>query len=91
MKSKNLQILKENNFNVPDFEIITWEDRNKKIDVSKYKGKYAIRSSSYLEDGEDNSFAGQFDTYLNVNANKINEMVNKCFKSILSLPSLLSS
>ena len=82
MKSKNLQILKENNFNVPDFEIISWEDRNKKIDVSKYKGKYAIRSSSYLEDGEDDSFAGQFDTYLNVNPNKINDMVSKCFESI---------
>ncbi len=82
MKSKNLQILKENNYNVPDFEIISWEDRNKKIDVSKYKGKYAIRSSSYLEDGEDDSFAGQFDTYLNVNPNKINDMVSKCFESI---------
>ena len=49
MKDKNLIKLREYGFNVPEFEIIEWEDRNKKIDLSKYKGKYAIRSSSNLE------------------------------------------
>ena len=82
MKRKNLEILRENGFNVPEFDVITWEERNKKIDTSKYKGKYAIRSSSYLEDGEQDSFAGQFDTYLNVSPKDINSKVKKCFESI---------
>ena len=82
MKSSNLIKLKENGFNVPKFDIIKWEDKDKKIDTSKYKGKYAIRSSSYLEDSIENSFAGQFDTYLNVLPKDINKKVNECFNSI---------
>lgn len=82
MKDKNLIKLKEYGFNVPDFEIIEWEKRNKKIDFSKYKGKYAIRSSSNLEDSSDNSFAGLFDTYLNVDSSEIESKVRECFDSI---------
>ena len=82
MKSNNLKILKDNKFNVPDFDIIKWENRDKEIDIKKYKGKYAVRSSAYLEDGNDDSFAGQFDTYLNVLPKDINKKVNKCFNSI---------
>lgn len=82
MKRKNLEILRQHKFNVPEFDVITWEDKDKKIDISKYKGKYAIRSSSYLEDGNIDSFAGQFDTYLNVSPNNINKKVKQCFESI---------
>ena len=82
MKSRNLKILKEHGFNVPEFETIKWEDKDKIIDDSKYNGKYAIRSSSYLEDGINDSFAGQFDTYLNVSPNNINKKVKECFNSI---------
>ena len=82
MKRKNLEILRDHGFNVPKFDVVEWEDRDKLIDITKYKGKYAIRSSSYLEDGELNSFAGQFDTYLNVVPRKINKKVEKCFNSI---------
>ena len=81
MKSRNLEILKENGFNVPNFEVIKWENRNQEIDSKKYKGKYAIRSSAYLEDGATDSFAGQFDTYLNVKPNQINKKVQECFHS----------
>ena len=82
MKRKNLEILRDNNFNVPKFDIVEWYARDKKIDTSKYHGKYAIRSSSYLEDGKINSFAGQFDTYLNVSPRNINKKVHDCFNSI---------
>ncbi len=82
MKRKNLEILRENGFNVPKFDVVEWNNKDNKIDTSKYKGKYAIRSSSYLEDGELNSFAGQFDTYLNVSPNNINKKVQDCFNSI---------
>lgn len=82
MKATNLKKLKDNGFNVPKFEIIKWEDKDKEIDISNYKGLYAVRSSSNLEDGKLNSFAGQFDTYLNVKPSEINNKVKECFNSI---------
>ena len=82
MKAQNLKILKENGINVPDFDVIEWNNRYEKIDYKKYHGKYAIRSSSYLEDGEVNSYAGQFDTYLNIKPREIEKYVRKCFNSI---------
>ncbi len=82
MKRKNLEILRDNGFNVPKFDVVEWDNKDKRIDTSKYKGKYAIRSSSYIEDGEFNSFAGQFDTYLNVSPKNITKKVSDCFNSI---------
>lgn len=82
MKSENLIKLKDNGINVPPFEVIKWEDRDKPLDISKYKGKYAVRSSSNIEDGELSSFAGQFDTYLNVKEKDIDKKVKECFDSI---------
>ena len=82
MKASNLKKLRDNGFNVPEFEVIKWEDKDKEIDTSKYKGLYAVRSSSNLEDSKDNSFAGQFDTYLNVKDKDIDKYVKKCFESI---------
>ena len=82
MKRKNLEILRDKGFNIPKFDVVEWKNRDKEIDISKYKGKYAIRSSSNLEDRKLNSFAGQFDTYLNVVPKKINKKVQACFNSI---------
>lgn len=82
MKRKNLEILRQHKFNVPKFDVVLWEDRDKEIDINNYKGKYAVRSSSYLEDGIHDSFAGQFDTFLNVKPNNINKKVKQCFNSI---------
>ena len=82
MKRKNLEILRDNGINVPEFDVIEWENRYEKIDTKKFKGKYAIRSSSYVEDSKDNSFAGQFDTYLNISPRNINNKVVECFNSI---------
>ena len=44
MKAKNLQLLKEAGIPVPAFDIVKWENRKKRIEVSKYNGKYAVRS-----------------------------------------------
>lgn len=43
---------------------------------------YSVRSSSNIEDGQKNSFAGQFDTFLNVKKEDINEKVKLCFQSL---------
>ena len=42
---------------------------------------YAVRSSGLAEDGEDSSYAGQHDTYLNVNASGILSRVISCRES----------
>ena len=115
-KYENLVKLKENGFNVADFEIIQFEDvienpeelskiiqnnitkTNREISdllkryiennikknfkISLQCNKYAVRSSSNIEDGENDSFAGQFDTYLNVEKKELNTKIIMCFKSL---------
>lgn len=117
-KYENLVKLKENEFNVANFEIISFEDvidnpkiimqiiqdNKEKTNAEKSKilikyleknikqnfkinlqsDKYAVRSSSNIEDGKSDSFAGQFDTYLNVEKEELNEKIIKCFKSLYS-------
>lgn len=46
---------------------------------------YAVRSSSSLEDGDLTSFAGQFDTYLNVEEKDLNTKIIECFKSLYNI------
>ena len=66
MKLQNLKILKDNGFNVPEFTIssgcVTWE-------------KSAVRSSADIEDSENNSCAGLFDSFLNVSREELNEKI----------------
>lgn len=52
------------------------------LDKTKFNKKYAVRSSANIEDGIVNSFAGQFDTYLNVTPDLLEEYIIKCFKSL---------
>lgn len=43
---------------------------------------FSVRSSSMVEDSDTASFAGQFDSFLNIDRNNIFEYVIKCFKSL---------
>ena len=115
-KYENLVILRDNGFNVADFEVIKFEEvienpkeiikliqenknnTNKEIsDILKSYiennikknftvhlqcDKYAVRSSSNIEDGKKDSFAGQFDTYLNVTKEELSSKIIECFKSL---------
>ncbi len=45
------------------------------------KGKYAVRSSALSEDGSEMSFAGQFETYLWVDAKEVMEAIYKVWES----------
>ncbi|MBO7096097.1 MAG: phosphoenolpyruvate synthase, partial [Lachnospiraceae bacterium] len=89
-KAENLALLKSSGINVPGFMLVRpedikpgWEDK-----VSAYCKKkdclYAVRSSCNLEDGKDKSFAGQFDTYLNVKPEEVTDKVLKCMESVKS-------
>ena len=44
--------------------------------------KYAVRSSCNAEDGINNSFAGQFKTYLNVEADELQDKIMLCLESL---------
>ena len=115
-KYENLVILRDNGFNVADFEVIQFEEvienpkeiikliqenknntNNEISDILKSYiennikknftvqlqcDKYAVRSSSNIEDGKKDSFAGQFDTYLNVTKEELTSKIIECFKSL---------
>ncbi len=44
----------------------------------------AVRSSANCEDSADNSFAGQFDTFLNITRENLIESVQKCWQGVYS-------
>jgi len=91
-KAKNLQILSNNNFNVPNGIIISnsiVKNLDKYIpeivsNIDENKS-YAVRSSGIKEDLDNLSFAGLYNTYLNVKGKEnIKENVKKCYESRLS-------
>lgn len=68
-----MSVLANNGLNVPKFIVI--EDENE-IDMSfSSKSLFAVRSSFDVEDSDDFSYAGQFESYLNVRKNDIKNTV----------------
>jgi len=55
----------------------------KEFEICRFK-KVSLRSSSTAEDGRKASFAGQFDTYLDVSKEEIFEKIKKCWASLFS-------
>lgn len=83
-KAANLGELISFNINVPDGFVCT-EIENKE-NVYKYYNELelnevAVRSSAICEDGEKNSFAGQFETILNVKRDELLKNIIKCYES----------
>lgn len=56
-------------------------DITSRLDVKKL---YAVRSSGTKEDLEEFSFAGQYDTFLNVKVTDIEDKIIACYKSMFS-------
>lgn len=90
MKSDNLIKLNKAGFKVPKFiiiqnlgskdEFILRDINGKHIDLSfSDKSLFAVRSSCSVEDGEEVSFAGQFETKLNVKKEEIIDTVKEIF------------
>lgn len=80
-KAANLHLLWRKKFNIPKTHVCTWtayqdsqrltgnvmESLQTELEQTISPGQYfAVRSSANLEDSSDHSFAGQFDTFLNV-------------------------
>ena len=80
-KADNLKRLQDCGMNVPEFTVVPFDGE---VDETFLRNdcKYAVRSSCSAEDGSDFSFAGQFDTFLNVDAKDVKSKVVDCFASM---------
>src|SRR3989338_6487475 len=92
-KATNLGFLIQNGFNVPEGFCISTKVKKLTKDIKenimqKYKelnSPVSVRSSATSEDARNASFAGQFETFLNVNSeNELLNSINKCWKSAKS-------
>ncbi len=74
-----MQTLRQNGFNVPPFITVS---SSKNIDMSFSNASYfAARSSYSAEDGTSHSFAGQFETLLNVKRQDVKQSVQTVIDS----------
>ncbi|MBO4635705.1 MAG: phosphoenolpyruvate synthase [Clostridiales bacterium] len=80
-KADNLLILQKGGINVPAFTVVSSESPDK-YELPSDSGLYSVRSSCNLEDGALSSFAGQFDTYLNVRMEEVNDRIKMAFDSV---------
>ena len=86
-KIDNLIKLRDNGFNVPAFTVVPYEDAVKddlKFDLPSEGDLFSVRSSANVEDGEFQSFAGQFDTFLNVSRDDVASKIKTIVDSLNS-------
>ena len=81
-KADNLIKLKDAGLNIPAFEIIEFGEEFDYKKFDSYTRNVAVRSCCNLEDGADQSFAGQFATYLNVKPEEIVDKIRECRNSV---------
>ncbi|MCX6286400.1 MAG: hypothetical protein NTY96_04740, partial [Bacteroidetes bacterium] len=88
-KAKGLKILKELGFNVPEAVVLLHPEPKELQDAvimhhlnTLGPGPKAIRSSAVSEDGHSVSFAGQFESYLNLHSfEEIKSAIVKCIEA----------
>ena len=80
-KADNLIKLKKQGFDVPGFDVVSHDQAVDKYVPSFAAELYAVRSSCSLEDSDRLSFAGQFDTFLNVKKEELKEKIKMVFDS----------
>ncbi len=77
-KIENLMVLQQSQFPVPEFVVV-----EKRGEIPDFPWSLcSVRSAANVEDGENNSFAGQFDTFLNVSKEDVPDKVEACFASM---------
>ena len=72
-KAWALASLTQTGFQIPKWFVITSGD----YELPPLKGRYAVRSSAMAEDGKEYSFAGQYDSFLNILSNEIPNHIEK--------------
>ena len=92
-KAYNLGILEQAGLNVPEWFCISSECKKDNLlelreELEKYINEnfneqdiFSVRSSGIVEDGKNFSFAGQYDTFLNVNRKDLIDNIQKCWES----------
>ena len=86
-KIDNLIKMRQAGINVPAFTVVPYEDAVKddlKFDLPSSRKHFSVRSSADIEDGETTSFAGQFDTFLNVERDDVPSKIKEIISSINS-------
>ena len=91
-KARGLKVLKELGLNVPDACIIVHpgsempdEGKLERSLSQLGKGEKAVRSSAVSEDGDTASFAGQFESFLNLKTfSDVREAIEKCMTAAQS-------
>ena len=86
-KIDNLIKMRDAGINVPAFTVVPYEDAVKddlKVDLPSSGKLFSVRSSADIEDGESTSFAGQFDTFLNVAADDVTGKIKDIVASLNS-------
>ena len=84
-KMYGLSVLNSNGIKIPYSVVIPTGVNIDESDLSRINLDYecySVRSSADIEDGEKNSFAGMFDSYLNVSINDMLENVKKVKASV---------
>jgi pyruvate,water dikinase len=84
-KAANLGELMSLGFNVPNGFVVTHPEDWFSIGQAHKELNcefVAVRSSAICEDGSENSFAGQYDSYLNVTKDQVVTAIYNCFDSI---------
>lgn len=84
-KSSELIFLHKKGVPVPEFIVLSenyeLQELTKFLQNHPEDTRYAVRSSANVEDGKIKSYAGLFDTELNVKKGNVSSFVNKCIAS----------
>ncbi|MBR3890691.1 MAG: hypothetical protein IKJ30_01300 [Bacilli bacterium] len=83
-KGYGLTVLRASGANIPlTYVIPTCSTNSTTYDCSTLAStiNYSVRSSADIEDGNNNSFAGMFDSYLDVKYSELSEYINKVVAS----------
>ncbi|MEJ2594860.1 MAG: PEP/pyruvate-binding domain-containing protein [bacterium] len=84
-KARGLALLKSYGVTIPKTYLIgpgSLEDHKRIADLLDDGKSYAIRSSANAEDGSEHSYAGQFNSFLNVKGSEaLLEAIRECFSS----------
>jgi phosphohistidine swiveling domain-containing protein len=84
-KADTLRVLQAAGFNVPVFEMASASPAELEAAVERLGLPLAVRSSANCEDGVSTSFAGQFESYLNLQSlEAVQEAVLKCRNAVAS-------
>lgn len=83
-KAFGLALLKQNGFRIPETYVAGINCEQVNFSFFPADKRYAVRSSADIEDGDKHSFAGMFDSFLDVGADEIGAHVQKVKESVHS-------